>query len=324
MEQVSLQAWSAVWRVFTDAGPVLLKQTTAVRACEGATQTILADLAPDFVDRPLATSIETGRTLLEDLGSTMFEASPENRGIEVEPVSQMLTDYARLQHATLDERTSVVGRGLSVWDPALAFEDAERQAHDLHALPADDPRAVTTEQRDQILNARHVIEEAAAVVAGSPVPMCLEHGDLWPGNVIPPRGGARHYRFIDFGDAVWSHPFLSLIMLIIECRFRWSVSDDAGALNIGHPAITTIADAYLQQWSDYAALAELRKTLEAALRLAALRRSRAWIDNLARADESQLRRHGDMPWSWLHDVVVSHPGSEHRPAARRRSRRLDP
>ena len=269
VEDVSIQPWSAVWRIPTAVGPVLLKQTTSARRSEGGVQAFVADRADRYVDRPLAYTAGSGRILLRDLGLTMFGASPDNRGIEIRPVAQILADYARLQHATIGAATDASAAGLESWDPGRAVDDAAMQARQLHALPPSDARHISTAQRDRILDARSTIESAARVVAASPIPCCLEHGDLWPGNVIPPQDPDSSYRLIDFGDAAWSHPFLSPIMLIIECRFRWAADDQPDRLDLNHPAITaTITDAYLSHWTDYASMPDLRHTLHCALQLA--------------------------------------------------------
>lgn len=154
----------------------------------------------------------------------------------------MLTDFACLQQATIGAGTGAAAAGLPSWDPGSAADEAARQAHQLHAFEVNDPRHISAAQRDQILYAQPTIEAAARVVAASPVPLCLDHGDLWPGNIVPPADADSSHQFIDFGDAAWSHPFLSLIMLIIECRFRWAVPDQPDRLNINHPAITAITD----------------------------------------------------------------------------------
>ncbi len=92
-------------------------------------------------------------------------------------------------------------------------------------------------------------------------------------------------------------------MLIIECRFRWAVDDQPDRLDINHPAITAITDAYLSHWVDYASMPDLRHTLHCALQLAPLRRSQAWINDLAQASLADLQEHGQMPWAWLEDVT---------------------
>jgi len=116
VEDVSIQPWSAVWRIPTTAGPVLLKQTTPARCSEGAVQAFVADRADQYVDRPLAYDSGSGRILLRDLGLTMLAASPDNRGIDIRPVAEMLADYARLQHATTAAATDASAAGLASWD----------------------------------------------------------------------------------------------------------------------------------------------------------------------------------------------------------------
>lgn len=300
---VSIQPWSAVWRVHTDRGNVVVKQTTPVRAWEGAAQAFCADIAPDQVDRPLAFDEVTGCLLLRDRGPTMFEAEPDSRGIEVATVSAMVADYARMQQYAIGRARDARTAGIVSWDPANAATVAKRQARQLHDLPSTDPRHITHSQQDQIVDHLPTIHATAMALANSPVPWCIEHGDLWPGNVVPPQEAHPGYRFIDFGDIAWSHPFLSLIMLVIECRHRWSTPDLPDRLNIDDPNLNDVFDAYLDCWRHYASPGELRQTLCHALQLASLRRSQAWITNLHQADEVDLQRYGRLPWAWLEDVT---------------------
>ena len=112
------------------------------------------------------------------------------------------------------------------------------------------------------------------------------------------------FRYIDFGDAAWTHPFLSMSMMVVECR-QWSVPDRTDGLNLDHPVVQQILNTYLNAWTGYAPLAELRDTLRHPLRVAPLRRSRAWITNLADAEEQTRAELGKMPWVWLEDLT--HP-----------------
>lgn len=209
----------------------------------------------------------------------MFEAALDTRVVDLVPVSAMVTDYARLQQSTINADRSA-GAGIACWETAYAPADAERQARPLHDLAATDPRHITRSQRDQIPGALDAIQTSSTALATSPVPFCIEHAHLRPGNVLPPRGPQPRYRFIDFGDIAWTHPFLSLIMLVIECRYRWSGPDLPGRLNIDDPNLGHILDAYLNCWTQHAPHDQLRRTLCHALRLAPLRCSQAWIDNL--------------------------------------------
>jgi Phosphotransferase enzyme family len=296
MSELSDQRWSWVWRIPTDRGDVVLKQTTPARAVEGSVHAFCAEAAPEYVDRPLAYDPATARILFTDGGSTMaggdWLAMPTP-----EAIASMVTDYAHLQQATIGRWRQAEAAGLPAWDPADAAHEAEQQAAILHDLPRSDPRRITAAQRDVLLSDLDALTVAGTVLANSPIPDCVDHGDLWPGNVLIARPGGRH-RFIDFGDAAWTHPFLSLMSPLRECHRRWSLPGTIGDCR-GHPALQMIIDAYLDTWTGYASSQELRDTLIHALRLTPLRRSRALITNVNHATSADAHDLGPTPWSWL-------------------------
>lgn len=304
MTEVSVQAWSAVWRLPTAEGSVLIKQTTPARDQEADATAFAADCEPEVVERPLAIDASTARILQHDDGPTLYERDHDHRGVQLETVTALLTDYARLQQATIGRDALAAEAGIAFWDCAVAARTARELAERLHDLPTTDPRHVPGEGVRRVRAVAADLDRAAERLAGSPLPLCLDHGDFWPGNALPPRAERRHYRLIDFGDAAWTHPFLSMIMMIIECRYRWSVPDLPDALNLDHPAVRTIIDAYLRCWTEFAPLPALRRIMTDAVRIAPLRRCQAWITNLAEADDASLARHGRLPWSWLQDVTV--------------------
>jgi hypothetical protein len=300
MSDLSDQRWSWVWRIPTNQGAVLLKQTTAARAVEGSVHTFCAETAPEYVDRPLAHDSPTARILFTDGGPTMaggdWLAVPPP-----EAIAAMVTDYAHLQLATVGRQRQAEAAGLPAWDPADAAHEAEQQADILHGLPRSDPRRITTAQQDLLLTHLDALAASGAVLVNSPIPFCVDQGDLWPGNVLIARPGG-HHRFIDFGDAAWTHPFLSLMQVLFFCyRFchlRWSLPGPFSA-SLDHPSLQVIIDSYLQAWTDYARPQELRDILSHALRLTPLRRSRALITNLECATTADTDDLGPTPWTWL-------------------------
>lgn len=303
MTVVSAQAWSTVWRVPTTDSSVIVKQSTQARRREADIIAFAARLAPDQIDPPLAADTAKGRMILSDAGPTLYDTNPETRGLDLDTVLALIADFARLQQATIGHDSEAADAGLTRWDPALAADDAEQQASSLHELPSDDPRHITADQLHRIRLCLPDIARAGRQVASSPVPHCLDHGDLWPRNVIPDQT-RRRFRYIDFGDAAWTHPFLSLPMMIVECRYRWSVPDRPDGLNLDDPILHRILDSYLNTWTTYAPISDLRETLRNALRIAPLRHSRAWITNLTEADDQTRTDHGAMPWAWLEDLTI--------------------
>ncbi len=293
MSDLSDQPWSWVWRIPTNRGEVLLKQTTTSRAVEGSVHAFCADVAPNLVDQPLAYDPPTARILFTDGGPTMaggdWLAMPTP-----EAIASMVTDYAHLQHATIGRRPQAEAAGLPLWDPADTAHEAQQQADILHGLPKSDPRRITTVQRDLLLTHVGTLTASGTALVNSPIPFCVDQGDLWPGNVLVAHPGG-HHRFIDFGDAAWTHPFLSLMPLLFFCHRRWSLP---GVFNdsLGHPSLQMIIDSYLRAWTHCANQQELRDVLSHALRLTPLRRSRALITNLKHATSADADDLGPRPW----------------------------
>ena len=293
---LSDQPWSWVWRIPTNRGAVVLKQTSTAKAAEGSVHAFCADTAPEYVDQPLAYDPATARILFADGGLTM--AGGDWLAVPTpEAIASMVTDYAHLQHATIGHQRHAAAAGLPTWDPADAAHEAEQLASILHDLPRSDPRHITSVQKDLLLTNLDALAASGTALVDSPIPSCVDQGDLWPGNVLIARPGG-HHRFIDFGDAAWTHPFLSLMLVLFECHRRWSLPDRFGD-SLNHPSLQMIIDAYLRVWTEYASTQELRDLLSHALRLTPLRRSRAAVTNLAHATSADTDDLGPTPWSWL-------------------------
>lgn len=293
LTDLSLQAWSAVWKLPTTRGSVVIKKTTPARATEIAVQRFCSAIAPEYVDRPIAWDTDRCLIMVPDRGPTLLDLNRESAA----EATCMIKDYVGLQQATIGQRAEAMTIGMPTWDPTRAPEELTRQAHALHALPESDLRHISTEQRDILIGRRDAVRAAGQVLAGSRVPFCLNHGDLWPGNVLPPTGDNAHHRFIDFGDAAWTHPFLSLPACLHYYHQRWCRAGVAFDLN--HPALQPLIDSYLDAWAECARPAELRAAITAAARLAPLRRSTAAIENFDHAGPTDRDELGPTPWQWL-------------------------
>ena len=268
-------------------GTLWFKENCPPHRAEGTVHTALARLAPDRVDAPVAVHRERGWLLTRDGGPTVADAG----ATDPETFKALLRDYAALQRQTMEQRDALVDAGLRVAVPQQAVETARAQAMELHAYPADDPRHITAAQRDTVLQALPALAEAAARLADGP--LALDQSDVHPRNVFLPTSSS--YRFFDFADAAWAHPFGSLLLIVTELERR---RGPAGA-----ERTSAVVDAYLLCWTDLAPLDELRELAQDALRLAPLHRSAAWFRILGGADPAAIERHGRTPWAWLQDVA---------------------
>lgn len=169
------------------------------------------------------------------------------------------------------------------------------------ATPLGDPRHITDHEHDRLDASVDVLDDAARRLQAGPVPATVDHNDLFPHNVFVPRPG-QGYRFFDFGESLWSHPFESMVMLTWEIihQQELQVGDD-GLLDLDHPSIHDIFDAYLECWRDYADLTTLRGLTAAALQIAPLYRAERWMQILA-SRPTALDKHGSTPRACIFDI----------------------
>ena len=292
MLDLSIQAWSAVWRVHTVSGDVVMKQLRPHAAQEIRVHGFCAEVAPRFVEPPLASDLVESRMLFRDGGPTVHELD----GVTPELMVDVVIDYARLLQSLIGRDVQAASAGIPIWNPGDAPAELRSQAQILAAMPTTDLRHITTDQYDSLIGELPSYRAAGQVLTASAVPLSLDHGDLWAGNILAaePNGA---YRFIDFGDAAWTHPFMSLMPLLYNCHRRWT--RDGTRFDLNREDLRGIRSAYLGVWSQYGTRQDLELAFDAAAFLAPLRRSRAVISNFEHAGVSDAHDLGPTPWTWL-------------------------
>jgi Phosphotransferase enzyme family len=297
-----LHPWSVVWSMDTEQGRFWLKHNEPVHGAEGSVQAFLAELAPRYIDAPVAIDQSRGLVLTEDGGVTVLESASEVRGIEVETLCRVLQDYGRLQRLTAGAGDRLRRLGMPTLDPLDTGRQVREQADCMLRAARDDPRHISEEQYQRVLGALPALEEAGEALDAGEVPLLVDHGDLWPGNIFMPRGLGRH-RVFDLADAAWTHPFCSLVMLLHECLYRWRLPKGDDVLDVRDPRIRMIFDCYFECWRDLASLPSLRTLGQHALRIAPFHQSLVWFRQLQLADPHTLSKQGQQPWHWLQDVA---------------------
>jgi aminoglycoside phosphotransferase (APT) family kinase protein len=71
----------------------------------------------------------------------------------------------------------------------------------------------------------------------SKIPLAIEHGDFFGGNIIIQNGQPIIY---DWSDCTWSHPFLSIMVLLEEVRQFFS-----------EESAESLLDLYLEEWYEF-------------------------------------------------------------------------
>lgn len=301
LEHVRTEVWSTVWRVHGPQATFWFKENTPSLTPEGPVQAVLAGLAPDQVTAPVAWDGDKGWLLTLDGGQVLQDRYPERRGMDREAIGDMLRSYVLLQRATIDQTERLGAAGLPDRSPATAGRTLLDVATAMAATAPSDPRHITAQEFARLEGCVETIEEAGHDLHEGPVPLACDHNDLFPRNVFVPQRG-RGYRFFDFGESLWSHPFESLVMLVWEVIHQDKLQvQDSGPLDLDHPSIHGLIDPYLDGWRDFADHPTLKRLMAAALQIAPLYRAERWMEILARRP-SALDRHGGTPRAWIFDI----------------------
>ena len=246
IEQPHVVPWSTVLRAPTPDGPVWFKANDPSMAHEARVTALLAERRPDAVPTLLAADTERGWMLLADGGDRLRDVVERER--DLSRWLDVLPLYAGLQIDLAPHVDELLALGV----PDRRLDVLPAQAAEVDELRADLPR----------------IEELCRRLAAYAVPETIQHDDLHDGQVF-----LRYGRPLvsDWGDAVVSHPFLSMAVTL-EGGIAWGVDDVQDSEPLG-----PYRAAYLEPFERYAPRADLEDALDAALRL-------GWVSRVVASD----------------------------------------
>ncbi len=184
--------------------------------------------------------------------------------------------YARLQVACIDHVPALKALGCPMRDLGQLALSIESLAADAALLPR--PGGLTQAEHSRFVALAPELLRRCDELAACGIPYSLEHGDFWPGNVFCDDTSCA---FIDWEDAVVSHPFFSLAPLTV------------GLMNAGLGSSENVARverAYMSAFVPLAPPDRLRRAIELAMPLcffdmaARYRRQRPSIVRVASVD----------------------------------------
>jgi hypothetical protein len=288
IEQRRVRPWSTQLVVPTDGGTVWFKSNCETQAFEPELQALLARLAPDEVDEPLAVDGERGWMLTRDRGATLRE----QREPGLPEWQHVLREAASLQRLVSDHARDVLAVGVPDCSPATVPARFDQMLERLRNRSNDDPAHLTADVVERLESAGPSVHDAARVLAHGPLPVTLQHGDLHPGNVFEVDG---RLRIFDFGDAQWAHPLEALPL-------PWAVTKDDRSL-----PWQDLLGAYHERWSDLLTIDEVAELLAAAVVTQPVNRSFGWWEALEEATEEEWEEWGEAPARHLAHVVEPWP-----------------
>ncbi len=256
--------WSAIARVPTADGLLWFKEGPPADAFEPALTALLAGRRQDAL--PEVVAWEDTRLLTRHVGPPFREVLDAG---DAEPRwEEVLALYAELQ----------IEFAPLVEDALAAGTPDERPAR----LPGLYEELAG---RDGLYDA--VVEAAAAL--GDSLPASVVHQEAHDGNVF-----VRESRpvFLDWAEATVGHPFTGPLLALR------SAAERAG-YEPGSPEVERLRDVYLEPFTRFAPLADLRETFAHAYLLAPIGRAQVWRRTLAPLGPEVGLRHGEPVAAWL-------------------------
>ena len=260
VELMLARPWSAIVRVPTPEGDAWFKENAPASAYEPALTTLLADIRPEALPETIAW--EGPRILTKDVGPRLRNVL--DAGQAQPSWEKILPLYGELQIEFMQ-----------VVDEALAL-----------GTPDDRPELLP--DRYAHLGGPHLddVSVAADRLAGS-LPLTVAHMEAHDGNIFVRDGRPV---LIDWAEAVVTHPFVGPLLALR------SATDRAG-YEPGSPAVERLRDLYLEPFTRFAPLPQLRDLFADGYLLFPVSRADVWRQTLEGARVPS--EYGDRVGAWL-------------------------
>jgi phosphotransferase family enzyme len=256
--------WSAIARVPTADGELWFKENPPTSAFEPALTELLARRRPDAI--PEVVAAEGPRLLTRHVGPPLRQVLDE--GTAKPSWEEVLTLYAELQidSATLAEEALAIGT------------PDERPAR----LPGMYEELAG---RGALYDA--VVRSTGAL--GDAVPLTVVHHEAHDGNVFVRDGRAV---VIDWAESSVAHPFLGPLIALR------SATDRRGHAP-GSPEVERLRDVYLEPFTRFATIGELRESFAQGYLLTPILRAYGWQRTLGSLPTAVVVEHGNPVGAWL-------------------------
>lgn len=241
-EQHQISPIAAVLRVATTKGRVYLKASTKA---EGRIVQCASTFAPFLVPKPLYVKEENAWFLMEDYGQTLTGR------FSLTDLNSILILYGKLQMASVVHVPDLLTTGLKRQGAEVIFVRTKKMLEDDrvrdHLSSIEGFAPIHADGKADLTECSRAVSVFLKRIYGERLPLTLNHGDLWPDNLIKEEDCAGKYSYVMFD---WGNAEIDMPLSDISVLESHLVPQDQGK--------PFSIDAYLELWEEYGSLSELK------------------------------------------------------------------
>lgn len=293
IEQPHIRPWSTVMTVPTDTGLLYFKASASIFAHETALTNYLARFRPEIFPVLLAVDTKRHWMLMRDAGTPLRQFIRTEKSIA--RWENVLPLYVDLQKTMAERITHLLALGVMDRRLEKLPELFENLIADEFAMLLDQEESLTSEEYARLKNYGSEFARMCEQLAAFGIPETIHHDDFHDGNIFVQSDGK--IIFTDWGESAITHPFFTLVVIMRSV-------DNSMGMDFS-PESERVRDMYLQHWTAYAPIDELRSIVKLAQRIGYVNRALTWKMSLDDMPEELKSEYAIAVPSYLKDFINS-------------------
>lgn len=290
IEQPHIRQWSTVMTVPANNGILYFKASASIFAHETALTDYLARFRPEIFPELLATDTRRHWMLMRDAGTPLRHFIRTEKSIA--RWKDVLPLYVDIQKEMAERTIHLLALG--VMDRRLAKLPTmfENLIVDESAMLLDQEESLTSEEYARLKDFGPEFARMCEKLASFGIPETIHHDDFHDGNIF-----VRNERitFTDWGESAVTHPFFTLVVMMRGVDN--SIGTDFS------PESEQVRDMYLQHWTSYAPVNELKSIAKLAQCIGYVNRALTWKMSLDDMPEELKPEYAIAVPSYLKDFI---------------------
>jgi hypothetical protein len=291
IEQPHVRPWSTVMTVPTNDEVLYFKASASVFAHETALTDYLARFRPEIFPELLAVDMRHHWMLMRDAGTPLRHFVRTEKSIA--RWRDVLPLYVELQKAMAERTTHLLALGVMDRRLTQLPEMFENLIADETAMLLDQEESLTSEEYARLKNYGSEFARMCEKLASFGIPESIHHDDFHDANIFIQGDG--RIILTDWGESAVTHPFFTLVVIMR------SVDNSIGT--DFSPESEQVRDMYLQYWTSYAPINELRTIVKLAQRIGYINRALTWKMSLENMPEELRAEYAIAVPSYLKDFI---------------------